>query len=337
MQTATPARTPARRDHNRSHLWAIVLAGGEGVRLRPLVRQVCGDERPKQYVPLLDSRTLLRQTLDRAARLVPPERTVVVTLQDHATYVANELRAGSGFRILVQPESRGTAAGVLFPAHWIHAQDPEAVVMIFPSDHYIQEEALFVEHLADVAGFIGRHPDRIVLVGAQPTDPETEYGWIEPGDRVGWLATTPVYQIRGFLEKPSPEVARTLFASGSLWNTMIFGARASALIEAGRECLPLLHERLARLPVFLGTEHEPWAIRHAYSLAPTANFSRAILQACPESLVVSKVPGLTWCDLGTPERVVRMVTAMGIAPPWLEHVAADPVATRVPEVLASRL
>ena len=154
---------------------------------------------------------------------------------------------------------------------------------------------------------------------------------------MGWLATTPVYQIRGFLEKPSPEVARTLFASGSLWNTMIFGARASALIEAGRECLPLLHERLARLPVFLGTEHEPWAIRHAYSLAPTANFSRAILQACPESLVVSKVPGLTWCDLGTPERVVRTVTAMGIAPPWLEHVSADPVATRVPEVLASRL
>jgi len=261
----------------------------------------------------------------------------VVSLQDHATYVANELRAGSGFRILVQPESRGTAAGVLFPAHWIHAQDPEAVVTIFPSDHYIQEEALFVGHLADVAGFIGRHPDRIVLVGAQPTDPETEYGWIEPGDRVGWLATTPVYQIRGFLEKPAPEVARTLFASGSLWNTMIFGARASALIEAGRECLPLLHERLARLPVFLGTEHEPWAIRHAYSLAPTANFSRAILQACPESLVVSKVPGLTWCDLGTPERVVRTVTAMGIAPPWLEHVSADPVAARVPEVLASRL
>jgi hypothetical protein len=117
---------------------------------------------------------------------------------------------------------------------------------------------------------------------------------------------------------------------------MIFGARASALIEAGREYLPLLYERLARLPVFLGTEHEPWAIRHAYSLAPTANFSRAILQACPENLVVSKVPGLTWCDLGTPERVLRMVTAMGIAPPWLEHVATNPVAAPAPELLANQ-
>src|SRR5215468_10174592 len=121
MPMPTPTKSPGRFDHNGSHVWAIVLAGGEGVRLRPLVRHVCGDERPKQYVPLLDSRTLLRQTVDRAAQLVPAERIIVVTLQDHATYVANELRAGQTFRILVQPEGRGTAAGVLFPAHWIQA------------------------------------------------------------------------------------------------------------------------------------------------------------------------------------------------------------------------
>ena len=75
---------------DRDHLWAVVLAGGEGVRLQPLVRHVCGDERPKQYVPLLGSRSLLRQTVDRAARLVPADRTIVVTLQDHAAYVAAE-------------------------------------------------------------------------------------------------------------------------------------------------------------------------------------------------------------------------------------------------------
>src|SRR5205814_8238849 len=122
-------------------LWAIVLAGGGGVRLRSLVRHVCGDERPKQYVPLLESRTLLRQTVDRAARLVPPDRTIVVTLQDHACYVAAELRAGPSFQILVQREGRGRAAGVRFPAHWIQAQAPDATVVGFRSDHYIREEA----------------------------------------------------------------------------------------------------------------------------------------------------------------------------------------------------
>src|SRR5262245_10853882 len=122
------AETP---EHASRHLWAIVLAGGEGVRLRPLVRLLCGDERPKQYAPVLKRRTLLGQTLDRVARLVPPERTVVVTLEKHARYVAAELLQTSRPWILAQPENRGTAAGVLFPAHWIHAQDPEATVVVF--------------------------------------------------------------------------------------------------------------------------------------------------------------------------------------------------------------
>src|SRR5262249_12590787 len=152
-------------------------------------------------------------------------------------------------------------------------------VLVFPSDHYIREEALFVGHVAEVAAFIGRRPELMVLLGAQPNDPETEYGWIETGNRLGWLATTPIYGIRRFREKPSPQTARTLFASGALWNTMIFGARASTLIALGRQCLPELHERLARVSVFLGTEHERWAIRHAFLRAPTVNFSRAILQA----------------------------------------------------------
>jgi mannose-1-phosphate guanylyltransferase len=326
---STRGRPRGGKPHDERHLWAIVLAGGEGVRLRPLVRHVCGDERPKQYVPLLESRTLLRQTVDRVARLVPPERIVVVTLQDHAEYVTRELRPGPTFRLLAQPEARGTAAGILFPAHWIHAQDRDATVTVFPSDHYIREEAAFMDRVAEVATFIGRHPEWIVLMGAQPTDPETEYGWIEPGPRVGWMATAPAYRIRRFCEKPSPEVAQALFAAGSLWNTLVFGARASTLIEAGRQCLPLLHDRLERLSVFLGTEHERWAIRHAYALAPTANFSRAILEACPQCLAVCKVPGLMWSDLGTPERVVKTMTTLGISPPWLERMTVDRVARPV--------
>src|SRR5262245_28976395 len=114
---AMALRAPELLDRDGDHVWAIVLAGGEGVRLRRLVRHVCGDERPKQYAPLLDSRSLLRQTVDRAARLVPAERTIVVTLHDHAAYVAAEIAAGRSFQILVQPKARGTAAGVLFPAH----------------------------------------------------------------------------------------------------------------------------------------------------------------------------------------------------------------------------
>jgi mannose-1-phosphate guanylyltransferase len=305
-----------RPDGNRS-LWAVVLAGGEGVRLRSLVRQVCGDERPKQFVRLLGTRTLLRQTLDRVGLLVPPERTVVVTQQSHARYLTGEFGERPSPILLNQPDNRGTAAAVLFAALWIEARDPRATVVYFPSDHFILEEAAFMAHVADVAAFVERQPRWMVLFGAQASEPEIEYGWIEPGERVDWTGQGPVHRIRRFWEKPSREVAQVLYAEGYLWNTFVFAARVAAVLSAGRECAPSLYDPLAALRAFAGSEHERWAIRHAYALAPKVNFSRAILEACSQPLAVSKIPGLTWCDLGSPARVVKTLTKLDVSAPWL--------------------
>src|SRR5262249_41948114 len=109
-----------------SSLWAIVLAGGEGIRLRPIVRLVCGDERPKQYVPLLEGRSLLQQTIDRLPPLIPPERTVLVTMRSHIKYLAGVLEDLRLPRVLAQPQDRGTAAAILLGAHWVLARDPHA-------------------------------------------------------------------------------------------------------------------------------------------------------------------------------------------------------------------
>ena len=125
-------------------LWAIVLAGGDGTRLQPLTRRLYGEPRPKQFAALIGTRSLLRQTLDRVALSIPPRQTVVVTRRAHAHYTAREIRGSEGPTVLAQPADRGTAAGVLFPAHWIAWQDPGAVVAVFPSDHFIVEEATFM-------------------------------------------------------------------------------------------------------------------------------------------------------------------------------------------------
>jgi len=303
----------------RGQLWAIVLAGGEGARLRGLTRRFYGEDRPKQYAALFGSRSLLRQTLDRVALAIPAERTLVVTLRSHARYIAAELAGSPTPRVLVQPENRGTAAGVLFPAHWIQWRDPEATVAVFPSDHFIVEETVFMDHVAKVASVV-RHPEWLVLLGAQPTEPETEYGWIEPGEALDWTPAGPICRVQRFWEKPSAETARACLASGCLWNTLVLVTKASTLIEAGRQFLLHLHDRLARIGPFVDTEDEPWAVQQAYHLAPKANFSQSILERCPPGLVVSKLPALYWCDWGTPERVFKSLTKAGILPAWFTGI-----------------
>lgn len=297
--------------------WAVVLAGGEGVRLRSFVRRAFGEERPKQFCRLLGPRSLLRQTLDRVALLVPPDRTVVVGVERHARYLAAELGPPPGLKLLKQPESRGTAAAVLLAAQWIAARDPRATVAFFPSDHFVREEALFMEHVADAARFIGRQPGWMVLLGVPPNEPEAEYGWIDPGERIAWTGRAPIYRVRRFLEKPPREVAGALFRQGCLWNTLVFVTEVGALLATGRACVPSLAGRLGVLPAFWDGDREQWAVRQAYALAPTANFSREVLQACAQPVAVLRVPDLTWCDLGSPDRVLKTLATAKIEVPWL--------------------
>ncbi|HKA04946.1 MAG TPA: sugar phosphate nucleotidyltransferase, partial [Acidimicrobiales bacterium] len=167
-----PSTRPGRRaqpapaaDAPLRDLWAVVLTGGETARLRPLVAELCGDQRPKQYAALLDSRALLRQTLDRVGRRVPTERTVVVAVESQAADLTEHCRGPRGPHVLLQPHDRGTAAGVLLPAHWIGARDPEATMAVFPSDHFVLEEERFVEVVDAVSGFVARHPSWIVVLG----------------------------------------------------------------------------------------------------------------------------------------------------------------------------
>jgi mannose-1-phosphate guanylyltransferase len=295
-------------------LWAVVLSGGEGTRLRQLVRRAVGDDRPKQYAKLFGPRSLLRQTLDRLALGASVDRTVVVTVRSHTAYIAEEFTGSTRPPyVLVQPIDRGTAAGILYPAHWIAWRNPEATVAIFPSDHFILGEATFMAQVLEVARALDRHPDRVALLGAQPTASEGERGWIEPGPPLegahGILSS-----VREFCEAPSGERA----ATGGLWNTAIVIAKVAALVQLGWDALPEMSSRLARIEPSVDSEEEPAAVHQAYALMEPGRFSHAVLERFPESLAVSQLERVTWCDLGDPSGVLDVLARLRVRPAWAD-------------------
>jgi mannose-1-phosphate guanylyltransferase len=311
-----------------SPAWAVVLAGGEGTRLRSLTREFFGDERPKQYVPLMGAGSLLRQTLERTERLIPVERTIVVSQERHAHWLAGEFSAAHAPKMLLQPENRDTAAGVLLPVYWAASQDPGATVVVFPSDHFVLEGAAFLAHVAEVLTFVELNPEWIVLLGARATEPDPDYGWVEPGDAVGSTPTGPITRVARFREKPTPQAAAACLSRGWLWNTFVFVARASTLVSVADVLLPELHRRLAAAAAFFGTRREAWAIRQAYENLPCHNFSEMILQAGLPFLAVSTLPPLTWSDLGTPQRLFKLLRMLRIAPAWMRGRPPGRAATR---------
>ena len=314
--------------------WAVVLAGGEGVRLRSLVHRMLGEERPKQYVKLLGPRSLLQQTLDRAALGISRDRTVVVLVRRHVGYLAEEFAGvGQPPYLLVQPEDRGTAAAILYAAHWIAWRDPAATIVVFPSDHFILGEATFMAHVQEVARAVERHPDRVMLLGGQPTSPEAEYGWIEPGPSIDGPLDI-VSAVRRFWEKPSEAQAQASLAGGGLWNTAITVARARALVELGARALPEMSGRLAGLRGLLDSDRGISAVQEAYAPLARTSFSRAVLEPHPEHLGVSRLPRVTWCDLGSPGRVLHVLARMRVRPAWADLIDAPPPPGRV--AVASR-
>ena len=206
---------------------------------------------------------------------------------------------------------------MLLPAHWIAWRDPEATVAVFPSDHFVLEAATFMEHVAGVAEWIDRHPDRLCLLGVQRSGPETEYGWIERGEPLAEATTGSMSDVRRFWEKPSEATARACLARGALWNTLVIVAKVAALVDAGYQHLPAMSDRLGHIEPFEGTGEWTWAMQQAYALMPTANFSQAVLESCPPCLAVSALPPITWSDLGSPRRVLAVIRRSGVRPPWL--------------------
>ncbi len=273
-----------------------MLAGGDGVRLRALTRALHGEELPKQFAFIHGGASLLQATIARARRWSAPERIVVVVAREREALARAQLRDYGPVHLAVQPCNRGTGPGLMLPLSHVLAMDPEAHVVVLPSDHYVRDEAPFEQ---SIHAAVAASSEQIALVGAVPDHAETQYGWMVRGVRPGVEG----HVVECFCEKPPASVAEQLLRDGALWNTFVMAGSVQRFWQLLRQHLP---QQAARFEEYLGALHGPEeraALRALYARMPGADFSREVLERARDLRLVA-LRSCGWSDWGTPERVL---------------------------------
>jgi len=294
---------------NQQQAWAVILAGGDGTRLRPITRVITGEDRPKQFCRLYGGKTLLAGTRARLADAISPDRTVYAVVKAHERYYAPELADVHPSRIVVQPVNRGTTAAIVASLRRIRAIAGNPVVGFFPTDHHYARESKFLEGVLRTLAIAGVRHETIVLLGAGAEYPETEYGWIEPGETLS-RRSDPLFGVRRFWEKPTPQAAAALLVSGCLWNTFVMIGRASAFEQALAAAVPNALDGT--------TAVDP------HAAVTSADFSRDVLANSTAHLAVYQLADVGWSDLGTPARLREAVARYALDSHDVLRIPAKP-------------
>lgn len=270
-------------------VFAVIMAGGSGTRFWPASR----GSRPKQLLPLAGGdASLIAETVERIADLVPAERVLVVTSELLADATAAELRMLPRENILAEPLGRNTAPCVGWAAAHVRRRDPNAVLMVLPADHHIGDPDTYRKTLE--TALRAADDGALVTVGILPTRPETGYGYIEQGESMG----DGVRAVTRFVEKPDLARAEQFLASGHfVWNSGMFFFRADAVLAEFERQLPALAARLAEYDAAAREGRESEVVRATYASLDSVSFDHGIMEHAERIAVVSGSFG--WSDLGS--------------------------------------
>jgi len=313
--------------HGRT--WAVVLAGGSGNRLASLTTGEDGVQVPKQFCSFGAPQTMLELTLERTLKIVPATRIVPVVVEGHRRWWQHQLSGIPAGNILAQPRNHGTGAAVLHGLLTILDRDPDATLLIVPSDHGVEDEAVLHEATVSLLNEARHSPGRLVLLGSEPETAETSYGWIVR-KKNGQDRTCSVAR---FVEKPAAAEATALLRTGALWNTLICAstAYALALIYAESEIHWPMHARNAAPVPAVDADLPRQPDEESFHL----DFSKHVLSARADRLRVLSLPHCGWSDLGTPERMrawMRRRESETVPGPRVPHVRLELVPARAHSV-----
>jgi len=275
------------------HSYVVIMAGGGGTRLWPLSRK----EKPKQLLSLLGKETLFQSTVARLEKLFPPERIVIVTVAELAREMQEQVPSIPAENYLIEPAPRGTASVVALAAAVLKKRDPQAVMAIQTSDHYIRNRDLF--HYLIRTAFDVAKKNYLVTLGIAPTFPSTGYGYIQQGEPLDGDYQYPVYKVQRFKEKPDQETAQQLLHSGDhSWNSGMFIWRADAILAEIERQMPELFKAVKEISAAWDTLKQDEVLQEYWHDLKNQTIDYGILEKA-EQVAVLPAGGLGWSDVGS--------------------------------------
>ncbi len=275
------------------HTYAIIMAGGGGTRLWPISRK----KQPKHLLPLLGTRTLFQSALDRLDGFIPTERILVVTAAEQAKELMRQAPQLAQANFLIEPQPRGTASAIGLAAAVLNRHDPEAVMLVLTSDHYIRNTDLF--HLVMQTAVNVARKNYLVTLGIAPNFPATGYGYIQQGAVLPEKFDYPVYRVKRFTEKPDAASAHSMLAGGDhSWNSGMFIWRADRILQEFEHQMPELKAMLDRISAAWDTPEQSAVLASEWPQLKAETIDYGIMEHAT-NVAVLPASGMEWSDVGS--------------------------------------
>lgn len=270
--------------------YCVIMSGGIGSRFWPLSRE----SYPKQFLDFFGlGRSLLQMTFDRFAKIIPVENIYIVTNKKYADLIRQQLPQLTDKQILLEPDRRNTAPAVAYATYHIKACNPNANIVVAPSDHLIFKEDVFLDNLKKALAFVAVN-DALVTLGIKPSRPETGYGYIQYSDE----RIDDFYKVKTFTEKPNLEMAQLFMDSGEFyWNSGLFVWRADVIIEAYRKYLPDVASCFDQGIGLYNTPEEVAFIEKNFAYCHSISIDYGVMEKADNVYMLCVDFG--WADLGT--------------------------------------
>ncbi|HEU4718146.1 MAG TPA: mannose-1-phosphate guanylyltransferase [Bacteroidia bacterium] len=278
----------------KKNRFCVIMAGGVGTRFWPMSRS----GHPKQFIDILGTgQTLLQSTFSRSLRICPASNIFVVTNENYFDLVREQLPKLPPENILCEPARKNTAPCVAYASWKIHSIDPDAVMVVAPSDHLIMKEDTYVKAIKSCMR-IAENEDQLLTIGIRPTRPDTGYGYIQFVNTEKDRKDKRIKKVKTFTEKPDLDMAKFFLQSGDfLWNSGIFVWSVKSVMTAFHRYSTDLFQIFEEGKGLWNTKKEKNFLKDAYSRCKNISIDYAILEKADNVLVRASIIG--WSDLGT--------------------------------------